>query len=176
MLLCKHTRIFLLADSDSCRAWLQYFHCCREEDRIINNNGRNTKTLLISFERKAKPPQHPLAQSDSIPVTKFYLLLIYNWPGRMTNSAIRSAEAVKHVFFARSANYRGPKAPQPAQRACLPQGLALGSRSEPFTLVKYIVCRGSAGNPEQCPVAPPIHCLGLPETMQGQHDLFAPTV
>ena len=54
----------------------------------------------------------------------------------MTNSAIRSAEAVKHVFFARSANYRGPKAPQPAKRACLPQGLALGARSAPFTLVK----------------------------------------
>ena len=32
----------------------------------------------------------------------------------------------------------GPKAPQPAKRACLPQGLALGARSAPFTLVKSI--------------------------------------
>ena len=29
----------------------------------------------------------------------------------------------------------GPKAPQPAKWACLPQGLALGARSAPFTLV-----------------------------------------
>ena len=29
----------------------------------------------------------------------------------------------------------GPKAPQPAKRACLPQGLALGARSAPLTLV-----------------------------------------
>ena len=68
-----------------------------ERKDFNNSNGRNTKSLLISFEREAKPLQPPLAQSDSIPVTKFYWLLIYNWPGRMTNSAIRSAEAVKHV-------------------------------------------------------------------------------
>ena len=31
----------------------------------------------------------------------------------------------------------GPKAHQPAKRACLPQGLALGTRSAPFTLVSH---------------------------------------
>ena len=33
----------------------------------------------------------------------------------------------------------GAEGPQPAKRACLPQGLALGARSAPFTLVYYIV-------------------------------------
>ena len=31
----------------------------------------------------------------------------------------------------------GAEGPPPAKRACLPQGLALGARSAPFTLVKY---------------------------------------
>ena len=54
--------------------------------------------------------------SDSIPVTKFYLLLIYNWPGRMTNSAIRSAGAVKHVVNFRAkrelSGAEGPPSPR----------------------------------------------------------------
>ena len=58
--------------------------------------------------------------SDSIPVTKFYLLLIYNWPGRMTNSTIRSAEAVKHVVkFRAKRELLGAEGP-PARVAGVP--------------------------------------------------------
>ena len=34
----------------------------------VVTNGRNTKSLLISFKREAKPLQPPFSQSDSIPV------------------------------------------------------------------------------------------------------------
>ena len=57
-------------------------------------------------------------------MTKFYWLLIYNWPGqkkgRMTNSAIRSAEAVKHVVnFRAKRELSGAEGP-PARVAGVP--------------------------------------------------------
>ena len=66
-----------------------------------------------------------------------------------------------------------PKAPQPAKCVCLPQGLALGVRSAPFTLVQNISERNSGVTQNDAHFLDCVmiinNCPELAQSVSGEH-------